>query len=78
MIKAEIVHTIKDLRIYIDGILHVHLLSDKYVGMQAWIDGDKHKRYCIEISVSGGKSILMTYQKVEVWNEVLRLMDENL
>lgn len=78
MIKAEIVHTIKDLRIYIDGILHVHLLSDRYVGMQSWIDGDKKQKYYIELTVSKGKNILMEYQTKETWLAVLKLLDENM
>ena len=69
-------HTIKDLRIYIDGILHVHLLSDRYVGMQAWIERDG--KYCIELSVTEGKNIKMEYENVEVWKEVLKLLDKNM
>jgi len=77
-VKAEITHTIKDLRIYIDGILHVHLLSDRYVGMQSWIDGDKKQKYYIEITVSKGKNILMAYDSKETWLAVLKLIDENI
>jgi hypothetical protein len=69
-------HTIKDLRIYIDGILHVHLLSDRYVGMQAWIERDG--KYCIELTVSEGKNILMEYENKETWAAILKLLDENL
>jgi len=73
---ADITHTIKDLRIYIDGLLHVHLLSKNYVGMQSWIDGDK--TYCIELTVSEGKNILMSYDSKELWVELLKLLDKNL
>jgi len=77
-VKAEITHTIKDLRIYIDGILHVHLLSDRYVGMQSWIDGDKKQKHYIEITVSKGKNILMAYDSKETWVAILKLIDENI
>lgn len=73
-----ITRTIKDIRIYIDGILHVHLLSDRYVGMQSWIDGDKHKVYYIELTVSKGKNIVMTYQTKQTWLDVLELLDKNM
>lgn len=68
--------TIKDLRIYIDGILHVHLLSDRYVGLQSWIDGGT--KYCIELTVSEGSNILMEYENKETWVAILKLLDENL
>jgi hypothetical protein len=72
----SITHTIKDLRIYIDGVLHVHLLCDKYVGLQSWIERDG--KYCIELSVSEGKNILMEYENKETWVAILKLLDENL
>jgi hypothetical protein len=76
MAAVTLSHTIKDLRIYIDGILHVHLLSDRYVGMQAWIDGSR--KYCIELTVSEGKNIKMEYENKQTWLDVLELLDENM
>ena len=76
MAVISITHTIKDLRIYIDGILHVHLLSDRYVGMQAWIESNT--KYCIEITVSKGKNIKMEYENKQTWLDVLELLDKNM
>jgi hypothetical protein len=76
MPSITLTHTIKDLRIYIDGILHVHLLSDKYVGLQSWIDGGA--KYCIELTVSEGKNIKMEYENKQTWVAILKLLDENM
>lgn len=71
-----VTHTIKDLRIYIDGVLHVHLLSDRYVGMQSWIERDG--KYCIELTVSKGDNILMEYENKQTWLDILELLDKNM
>lgn len=67
-----------DLRIYADGILHLYLRKAKVRGIQAWQQNKKKCAALIEITLSGGDTILLEYNSVDKWRAILALIDEHI
>jgi hypothetical protein len=59
----------EDIRIYIDGILHIRLPRDKDVSLQSWVEGHS-KKYLIEIHCKN-HSNLIEYDNKKLWVDVL-------
>ncbi len=68
----------KDLKIYINGLLHLQIMMDNHVGIQSWYEGTNHKHYKIEFYQKEGESFYSAYQIRETWEEILRLVDKNI
>lgn len=65
--------------IYIDGILHFSMKEPKYRTMQAWLNGEKHKRiYVIEIYLKGIKPVRLEYTERDLWEKILCVFDKYL
>jgi hypothetical protein len=63
------------LRLYIEGILALHIRRRKYIGFHAWTDGNE--RYCIEFH-TGKKNILTEWDNIDKWKAILKELDDKL
>ena len=67
------------LKIYINEILHLLIISKNLNGIHSWYDViNKNKIYSIEISFKNGNTILMEYVDFKNWKSILKLLNENL
>ena len=69
------------LRVYIDDLLHFQVKVSGHTGVQSWIECAKkcsYYVYCIEFYRMKGKPIKMKYHKREIWEQILKLIDENI
>lgn len=70
----------KDVRIYIDGILHLLVLRKKFIGIQSWFEFSTertYKIYKIEIYTKN-KTVLVEHYNKKSWTTILNLLDKNL
>jgi len=66
----------EDIRIYIDGLLHLRIPRDKNIKIQSWIQGHT-KTYMIEIWCKNHQDI-MEYDNKTLWSNVLKILDEHI
>lgn len=66
----------EDIRIYIDGLLHLRMPRDKNIKIQSWIEGHT-KTYMIEIWCNNHQD-LMEYDNKTLWSNVLKVLDEHI
>ena len=66
----------EDIRIYIDGLLHLRMPRDKNIKIQSWIEGHT-KTYMIEIWCKNHQD-LMEYDNKILWPNVLKVLDEHI
>lgn len=66
-----------DMKVYINGILHIHIETDKYLGLQSYYEGTRKQKMIIEISMVGGM-IKTQYHREDIFKEVLKVIDENI
>lgn len=66
----------EDIRIYIDGILHLRLPRDPNMKIQSWTEGHS-KLYVIEFWCAGHLDC-SAYDNKRLWTEILKIIDENL
>lgn len=74
--KSSIQIKDNNIKIFIDGILHLSIKHDELIGFQSWILGDDEKIYCIEYYTKS-KDILTEYNNFEKWKSILGLLDKN-
>lgn len=75
----------RDVRVYINGILHIIIPrpnvkneSRDSITLQSYYVGSrKARRYFIEWS-NGNSSDYYGYDNINVWKEILKLLDENI
>ena len=66
----------KDIRIFIDGILHLRLPRDKNIKLQSWVEGHS-KTYSIQLWCIEHSSVLV-YDNKKTWKKILKLLNENI
>ena len=66
----------EDIRIYIDGILHLRFPRDKNIKIQSWIETDS-KLFIIKIWCAGHVD-QTSYDNKTLWSDILKLIDENI
>lgn len=66
----------EDIRIYIDGILHLRFPRDKNIKIQSWVEGHT-KSFIIEMWCAEHTDH-MAYDNKVIWSEILKLIDENI
>jgi tRNA A37 threonylcarbamoyladenosine biosynthesis protein TsaE len=67
----------RDLRIYINGVLHVHLLKSSYVTLQSYLVGSENQIYHIDIYTTS-TLLDLEYDDRELWITILNLLDKNI
>lgn len=66
----------EQLKIYIDGIPHVHIKLLDLVGFQTWIHGEKE--FYVEYHFAGGAKMTSAYQSRDLWTRVLDCLDAGI
>lgn len=66
------------LRLYINGLLHLEIPMNGHNGLQSWIEGSNKYMYFIQLYRKEGQAIRLEYDDKEIWESVLKLIDENL
>lgn len=66
----------EDIRIYINGVLHLRFPRDKDIKIQSWIEGHS-KMYFIEIRTVNHTDYA-AYDDKQIWSKVLQLLDNNI
>lgn len=67
----------RDLRIYINGSLHIHLLKSNYLMLQSYLVGSENQIYHIDIYTTS-TLLDLEYDDRELWVEILNLLDKNI
>lgn len=67
----------RDIRIYWDGLLFLHIKTDNYDALQSWVQTAGTK-YCIEIYRKIGDPILIEVDEYWKWKRILTLLNQNL
>lgn len=71
-IVSKLTHA--SIKIYINEILHIHYIRDKFVSLQSWQYEDENLFY-IEITLLDG--VMTTdYDKREMWINILKELDK--
>lgn len=70
-----------EVKIYVNGILHLAIKHNKLRGIQSWKDSKwwriwRPKFYSIEYTV-GEITIISEYDSIEKWISILNLLDKN-
>jgi len=75
--KLDIKVTVKDnqIKILINGIIHLLIKQDQLIGVQSWILGNDHNTYWIEYTLKD-REILTGYDEFDKWKTILKLLDE--
>jgi hypothetical protein len=66
----------EDIRIYIDGFLHIRLPRDKNLKLHSWIEGHS-KKFFIEIYCKNHLGFY-EYDNKKLWCEILKIFDKIL
>lgn len=62
------------IKIYINGLVHISLKKSKVLGYQSWTETKALYSYYIRFYLDGG-NILATYDDKEKWQEILILLN---
>jgi hypothetical protein len=76
--EIECVRSYGDIRIRINGVLHLCVPLKDFAGLQAWYEGDAKRIYFLEINLKGAEPILCEYVDESNWTRILKLLDGNL
>ncbi len=74
--KVELKIKGSDVKIYIDGILHLRFVQQQLIGIQSWKEGPSW--FSIEYYFKEAKPILCAYDNIDKWKAVLKQIDEKL
>ena len=70
--KVELKLSNNQLRIYIDGLIHVNIRLDELVGIQSWEQGG----LCYIEFYLKTTFIKCEYNKPELWKEILKVLED--
>ena len=62
-------------RIYFDAVVHLSFVRRELVGFQAWKSANT---YSIELTFRNGAHILTEYDDADKWQQVIRLIEDEL
>ncbi len=65
----------EQLKIYINGVLHLHIKLLDLVCFQSWIHGEKE--YMIQFTFKQGE-MTAAYGEKDKWVEILKILDEKI
>jgi len=66
----------EDVRIYVDGLLHLRFPRDKDIIVHSWIE--KHsKAFYVGLDLNGRKEVVK-YDSRKMWEEILKTLDNEL
>ncbi len=62
------------VKVFINDILHVHFMRDKFLGLQSW-RYENEQMFYIEITLSGGV-FTCDYDRQDLWLGVLKELEK--
>ena len=71
-ITSKLAHA--SVKIYVNDILHIHFLREKFIGLSSW-QYEKEGMFYIEISLDGGV-MTVDYDRRDMWLSVLSELDK--
>ncbi len=75
--KYKLIISNKQIKIFINDILHLSIKQKQLVGIQSWIMGyDADRKYCIEYTLKTSV-VLSEYDDAEKWKSILDLLNKN-
>ena len=74
MAKITFKRKYEQLRIYINGSIHLHLKLQDLIAFQSWIHGKQE--FYIEYSYKDGAKVTSGYTEKEKWLKILEILDE--
>lgn len=66
----------EDIRIYINGILHLRIPRDKNMMIQSWVEGHT-KRWIIQFTVKKQQDYV-AYDNRGMWKKMLKILDKSI
>lgn len=63
-------------KIYINGLIHLNLKMDEFIGIKSYMEPDKTSQYFIEFHMKT-KMILCRYNQKSKWISMLKLLDKS-
>lgn len=78
MVEVAAKRDLRALRVFINGLLHLEVLMEGYSGLQAWQEGTRRCVYKIEFYRERGRGMVCEYEDRDVWEKVLKAVEENL
>ena len=64
----------EQLKIYINGLIHLNIKLLDLLGFQTWIHGEKE--YFVEYYYKDGSKITTAYGEKDIWEKVLKIIEE--
>jgi hypothetical protein len=74
MAKVTFERKYEQLRIYINGCVHIHLKLQDLIAFQSWVHGKSE--FYIEYTYLGGTKVTSGYTEIEKWKSILKILDE--
>ena len=71
-VTSKISHA--SVRIYINGVLHLHIVRETFLGLSAWLY-EREGMYYIEIVLRDG-TIATDYDRRDLWTSVLTELEK--
>jgi hypothetical protein len=62
------------VKVFVNGILHLHFRRDKFLGLQAW-QYESEQMFYVEVLLAGG-SLLCDYDRRDLWVSVLKELEK--
>ena len=75
MERYRIVNQDKEIKVYINDIIHLSFLKQRYIGLQSFISTGTIPNYYIEVYFIGNDSIILEYNNREDWVQILKLLE---
>lgn len=66
-VTSKISHA--SIRIYVNDVLHIHIVREKFLGLSSWLY-EREEMYYIEVVLRGG-NITVDYDRRDLWTLVL-------
>lgn len=66
---------LNEIKIYINGYLHLQYKRDGHVGIKSYIDGKLTQSYWIDI-INANATIQLSYTSMYLWQEILIALED--
>ncbi len=75
--KYSLIIDKKQIKIFINDILHLSIMQNELISIQSWIIGyNSDRKYCIEYTTKT-QVINSEYDNIKKWKSILNLLNKN-
>lgn len=75
--KISIKGDYKELKLYINDLLHLQYNKEGHLALNSWIEGYRNQKYVIEFLNEKG-FVTLEYDNRPLWESVLKTLDSNI